>query len=195
MRQFYREKYAFNPYTLSFKDPTLRAEYDIYLQRKEINRDALRLLVIYNCVSAPLFFYFNSYLDSKLIDGYYGFIGQLFLSTIYLVHSLFFLMYFMEMGLERWPCYLHHHMGGGEHEDYQRKTIQTLRTLLILGYALMSPCGIGLALNVKARNLCTHMQVSMKEVGYCCVTCAISVGWLIVTRSLVKTILSLYASV
>ena len=167
IRQFYREKYAFNPVTLSFNDPSLRAEYNISLNRKEINRTALRLLVIYNCLSAPLFFYFNSYLDSKLIDGYYGFIGQLFLFTIYLVHALFFLIYCVEMGLERWP-FLYHHIGGEgehEHEEYKRKTIQAIRTTLILGYALLSPCGIGLALNVKARNLCTHVQISMKEVG------------------------------
>ena len=112
MRQYYREKYAFNPVTLSFKDPTLRTEYNIYLQRKEINRAALRLLCIYNCMSAPLFFYFNSYLDSKLIDGYYGFFGQLFLLTIYVVHAVFFLIYLLEMGLERWP-FLYHSIGGG----------------------------------------------------------------------------------
>ena len=164
MRQLYKEKYAFNPYTLSFKDPVLRAEYDVHLQRKKIDRGPLRFLLLYNCVSAPLFFYYNSYLNSKLIDGYYGFIGQLFLSTIYLVHSLFFLMYFMEMGLERWPCYLYHHIGGGEREDYKHMSVQTLRTILILGYALMSPCGIGLALNVKARNLCTPEQITMNEV-------------------------------
>ena len=114
MRQYLREKYAFNPVTLSFKDPTLRAEYNVYLQRKEVNRSALWLLFFYNCLSAPLFFYFNSYLDSKLIDGYYGFIGQLFLFCIYIVHILFFLIFVVEMAIERWPSLSYHHMGGGE---------------------------------------------------------------------------------
>lgn len=112
MRQYYREKYAFNPVTLSFKDPTLRTEYNVYIQRKEINRTALRWLCIYNCTSAPLFFYINSYLDSKLIDGYYGLFGQFFLISIYIVHAVFFLLYLLEMGLERWPC-LYHSIEGG----------------------------------------------------------------------------------
>lgn len=204
LRQYYREKYAFNPVTLSFKDPTLRTEYNLYLKRKEINRHALRCLLIYNCISAPLFFYFNSYLDSKLIDGYYGYLGQMFLCCIYTVHVLFFLIYGVEMGLERWPCLYHpiggqsilchvnhHHpppvpllhppspylsnpfgpsdssdaRTGDDQEEYKRHTIQALRSGLILCYALLSPCGIGLALNVKARNLCTHVQISMKEVS------------------------------
>ena len=51
-----------------------------------------------------------------------------------------------------------------QQEEYKRETILALRSALILCYALLSPCGIGLALNVKARNLCTHVQISMKEV-------------------------------
>lgn len=152
-------KYEINMFTMQFADKVLNEEFDDYLLNKDADQLSLTFLMTYNVLTGPAFLYTNLYIDNQPLSGHYGRLGQFFVYTVSQIYCLFFVMLFMEKKGFYW---LLNHWGGGS-----TRYVQRMRMVLIASYILLVPCGTGLAMLVKIRNLCSPEQLSIHEIYIC----------------------------
>ena len=142
--------YQYNSITFRFSEPRIQAEFNEHMRTKAIQRGVLFGLFVYNVVGSPF--------NTKSLGGKYGLYGDLFTYSCISVHSLFFILFALEVFGSRWL----------EHaSESHKKWYYTVRSLLMSIYVINGPATAGLAMNVRSRNPCLPDQVTFMEVFYC----------------------------
>ena len=142
--------YQYNSITFRFSEPQVQADFNEHMRTNAIHRGALFGLFVYNLVGSPF--------NTKSLNGKYGLYGELFTYSCISVHTLFFILFALEVFGSRWL---------ERASESHKKWYYTARTLLMSMYVINCSAAAGLAMNVRSRNLCTPEQVSFMEVFYC----------------------------
>ena len=128
---------SFDPWTFDFKSPRLNMELAQWFRDTKLPRSTLTGMLVYNLIALPAFIYRDVYQKSDLLVGKFGTIGQVFLSSVLLVHVLFFLFYYYETLDERRPTMT----------PTERATNAAHRMAVVNMYIVVGPLACGLVMN------------------------------------------------